>query len=404
MGRNRQTAAASDSEYFSATRGDSREYGNVSAATTYGTHRESPYAMRPVYDSRYAQRYARRILLANNFDDVLDEEAQQIRRDGRVRRDSLPMAFARSLEYIIRKPYEAEYPELRASEYIPLMTEVPPEAATFTYRMLDKMGQAQIIAESGNDAPKVGIKGQEWQQPVVTVGISYDYTILDTMRAARMNIPLDAYLAESARFSCEFEMEQLAAIGNAAYGLAGLTNAPNISAVTQLSIASGNWVTQANSIGAASTINAQAPAVAVAQGIVSDILACKKNIFINTKGIHQANLGLLTTSGYAALMSTPRSPAYTDDNLLDWIEKVCQIQIESWPQLDTAGAVTVSGLNGRVMIYKRDPKILNLVLAQPFTQLPPQPIRMAWEVMAYLRTGAVQVRFPKCVAYLDGVC
>ncbi len=55
------------------------------------------------------------------------------------------------------------------------------------------------------------------------------------------------------------------------------------------------------------------------------------------------------------------------------------------------------------MVYKKDPKILSLVIAQPFTQLPPQPIRMAWEVMTYLRTGAVQVRFPKAVAYIDGV-
>ena len=387
MGRARQIAGASDSRYFAATRGDSTEYGNVSATSTYELHGRSPYAAQPVYDSKYATRYARRILIQNGWDAELDQEAQQMRRDGRMRRDSLSVAFARALEYIIRKPYEAEYPELRAPEFIPLMTEVPPEAATFTYRMLDKMGQAAIIAESGNDAPKVGIKGQEWQQPIVTVGASYDYTILDTMRAARMNIPLDAYLAEAARFACEYEMELLAAVGNANYGLAGLTNAPNITSSAQQST-TGSWVQQANSIGAASTINAQAPAVAVAQGIVSDILFAKKGIFVNTLGIHQADLMLTTIPGYAALMSTPRSPAFTDDTLLDWLEKVCQIQIEAWTQLDAAGSISVGGLSGRVMVYKRDPKVLNLVLAQPFTQLPPSrsgwPGRL-WHICAQVR-------------------
>lgn len=375
-------------------------YAGMSTAKMYA---ESPYAGLPRYDSRYARRYAWNIMQANGMFAELDEELRAMRRDGRRSDAGLTMAFARSLEYIIRKPYEAEYPELRAPEFIPLMTEVPPEAASFTYRMLDKMGQAAIINEDGTDAPKVDIKGEEWQQPIVTIGASYGYNILDTMRASRMGIPLEAYKAEAARFACEYLMENLAAVGNSNYGLAGLTNAPNITAVTQVST-TGSWVQQANSIGAASTINAQAPAVAVAQGIVADILAAKKTIFVNTQGIHLADLGLVSVSGYAALMATPRSPAFTDDTLLDWLEKVCQIQIECWPQLNTAGAITVGGLNGRAMIYKRDPKILNLVLAQPFTQLPPQPSRMAWEVMAYLRTGAVQVRYPKAVSYLDGVC
>jgi hypothetical protein len=365
---------------------------------------DNPYKGTPRYDSRYARRYARNILMQAGFFAELDEELRDMRRDGRRSDAGLSMAFARSLEYIIRKPYEAEYPELRAAEFIPLMTEVPPEAASFTYRMLDKMGQAAIIQENGNDAPKVDIKGEEWQQPIVTIGASYDYTILDTMRASRMGVPLEAYKAEAARFACEYLMENLAAVGNSNYGLAGLTNAPNITATTQVSIASGSWVQQANTLGAASTLNAQAPAVAIAQGIVSDILAMKKGIFVDTQGIHQADLGLVTVSGYAALMSTPRSPAFTDDTLLDWLEKVCQIQIECWPQLNSAGAITVGGLTGRVMVYKRDPKILNLVLAQPFTQLPPQPSRMSWEVVAYLRTGAVQVRYPRAVRYMDGVC
>lgn len=405
MGRQRISAGASDSPFYAATHGDSRDFGNVSGASFSDVGKPNPYVLRPKFDSRHARKYALNLMQHAGMYDELQAEARQIRLDGgRVRRDSLPLAFARTLEYIIRKPYEAEYPELRATEFIPLMTEVPPEAATFTYRMLDKMGVAAIIAESGNDAPKVNIKGYERQQPIVTIGASYDYTILDTMRMARMGIPLDAYLAEAARFACEYQMELLAAVGNSNYGLAGLTNAPNITAVTQLSIANGSWVQQVNSIGSASTVNAQAPAVAVTQGIVSDILQAKRTIFTNTKGIHLADTCLLSTSGYAALMATPRSPAFTDDTLLDYIEKAVQLQIECWPQLDSAGAITVGGLSGRAMIYKRDPKILSLVLAQPFTQLPPQPIRMSWEIMAYLRTGAVQVRYPLAVSYIDGVC
>lgn len=374
-------------------------YAGMATAKMYG---ENPYLGLPRYDSRYARRYARKIMEHAGLYDELDAE---IRRDGGVSRldaAGLSVAFARSLEYIIRKPYEAEYPELLAPQFIPLMTEVPPEANSFTYRMLDKTGQAAIINENGSDAPKVDIKGEEWQQPIVTLGASYDYTILDTMRAARLGIPLEAYKAEAARFACEYLMEQLAATGNAAYGLAGLTNAPGITATAQQS-SGGNWIQQVATIGSASTTNATPPAVVVAQAIAADFLAMIKGVFTDTQGIHRPTDGLISVAAMAALMAQPRSPGFTDDNLLDYLEKMCQLDIECWPQLNSAGAVLVGSNQGRVMVYKKDPKLLNLVVAQPFTQLPPQPIKMAWEVMTYMRTGAVQVRYPRTVRYMDSV-
>jgi hypothetical protein len=365
----------------------------------------SPYAGIGRYDGRYAGRYARRIL--ENDGRFFSELDAEIRQDGfGIRNDGLSMVFARALDYIIRKPYEAEYPELRAAEFLPLMTEVPPEALSFTYRMIDKMGVAQIIQENGSDAPKVDIKGQEWQAPLVTIGASYDYTVLDTLRAARMNVPLESYKAEAARFACEFSLEQIAAVGASLSGVAGFTNAPGISATTQLS--TGNWIKQIQSIGTATTSNATPPAVVVTQAIAGDINAMISSVFSATQGIHRPDTVLVPVAAYAALMTAPRSPGFTDDTILDYLEKACQVDIECWPQLNTAGLVSTTdslgvSYKGRVMCYKKDPKLLNLVVAQPWTQLPPQPTRMAWEVTSYLRTGGVTVRFPKSATYMDSV-
>jgi hypothetical protein len=364
-----------------------------------------PFAGLGRYDGKYAPRYSRRIL--ENDGRFFEELDQEIRSDGMgIRNDGLSMVFARALDYIIRKPYEAEYPELRAAEFLPLMTEVPPEALSFTYRMIDKMGVAQIIQENGSDAPKVDVKGQEWQAPLVTIGASYDYTVLDTLRAARMNVPLEAYKAEAARFACEFSLEQIAAVGAPLSGVAGFTNAPGISATTQLS--TGNWIKQIQNIGAASLSNATPPAVVATQGIISDINAMITKVFTATQGIHRPDTVLIPVAAYAALMTAPRSPGFTDDTILDFIEKACQIDIECWPQLNTAGLVSSTDNNGvaykgRVMCYKKDPKLLNLVIAQPWTQLPPQPTRMAWEVTSYLRTGGVTVRYPATATFMDGV-
>jgi hypothetical protein len=376
--------------------------GAMGAVVGDGTY--NPYFGVPKYDSRFAVRYARDILASGKYYQELDND---FRSDGMgFRADSLSMVFARALDYIIRKPYEAEYPELRAPEFLPLMTEVPPEALTFTYRMIDKIGQAQIIQENGSDAPKVDIKGEEWQAPIVTIGMSYDYTILDTLRAARMNVPLEAYKAEAARFGCEYLMEVIAAVGALNSGVAGFTNAPGVQATAQVSVASGNWIKQIASIGTASTSNATPPAVVVTQAIAGDVNAAISQVFTATQGIHRPDTMLVDVAAYAALMTAPRSPGFTDDTILDYLEKNCQIDIECWPQLNSAGAVTTTyngvSYSGRVMLYKKDPKLLNLVVCQPWTQLPPQPIRMAWEVTSYLRTGGVTIRYPNSVTYLDG--
>jgi hypothetical protein len=197
--KNRQVRDPSRSQYASA----------VGSAEL---HEQNPYTDRPRYDSRYARMYSRNILQQAGYFAELQAE---VRADGLGYREDagLSLVFARALDYIIRKPYEAEYPELRAPEFLPLMTEVPPEALTFTYRMIDKLGQAAIIQENGSDAPKVDLKGEEWQSPIVTIGASYDYTVLDTLRAGRLNIPLEAYKAEAARFASEYLEEVIAPVG-----------------------------------------------------------------------------------------------------------------------------------------------------------------------------------------------
>jgi hypothetical protein len=131
-------------------------------------------------------------------------------------------------------------------------------------------------------------------------------------------------------------------------------------------------------------------------------------VFNATQGIHRPDTVLVDVAAYSALMTAPRSPGFTDDTLLDYLEKVCQVDIECWPQLNTAGAVATTAAggvsySGRVMIYKKDPKLLNLVVCQPWTQLPPQPIRMAWEITSYLRTGGVTVRYPLTACFMDSV-
>lgn len=343
----------------------------------------------PRFDTRMSRHYARR-LMYELTPELLND---RVRADGR-RADSLTAAFARQLEYIYKEVFEIEYAKLRAPDFIPVSTEVPQGSLTFTYRMWDKKGRARIIHNFSSDLPKADVVAKEFPSPVIWVGDSYGYSIGDLQRAAMTNAPLEQLKANAARWAIEQLAEEIACAGSAQDGVPGLINAPGIVGTTP--IASSGWITLINSIGAA-TPSQPASAVAAVQQIASDVNAMKNKIRTATLGLHDPDTCLLPTPLYTALDTAPRSPAFTDDTFLDYLRKLTKMNFDYWPQLDDKGS---DGL-GRVMVYEKDPEVLRLILAQPFTQTPPQPRQLAWEIPCYAQYGGVMVIRPQAVTYMD---
>jgi len=304
--------------------------------------------------------------------------------------------FARQLEYLFAEVIKVEYPALRATEFIPLNTEPPPGSLSYTYRMWDAVGKAKVITNYADDLPKVTVEANEWQSPIITTGMSYDFGVQDVARAALGNFPLEQGLADAARFAIEFLGEDIACTGYAAAGVPGMVNAPGVAATAQVS--TGTWLAQIATIASASP-STPATAVAVAQDLIMDIQAMKKKVWTNTKGLYPATTVLLPSTLWTALDAVPRSPAFTDDTLLDYMRKITGLDIDYWLPLDTAG----SGGHGRVMCYRKDPQVLQLVRARSFTQLPPQAINLAWQVPCLAEEGGVMVKRPGAVTYMDGL-
>lgn len=303
-------------------------------------------------------------------------------------------AFARELEHIFQQVIQADYPELRATEFIPLNTEVPAGSLTYTYRLWTRTGRAKVIHNYAEDLPNAGVNAMEWPAPIITTGASYSFSVVDMQRVALTGTPLESLLADAARWAVEFLGEQIACVGSAQDQVVGLVNAPGIVATAQVSI--GTWLAQIAAIGLA-TAGAPATAVAAAQGIISDVNAMKAKVRVQTRGLEAITNILLPTDLYAALEAVPRSPAFTDDTLLDYIRKICKVEVDFWPQLDTAGA----GGTGRVMAYKKDPLVARLIRAQPFTQLAPQPVGLAWVVPCLAQEGGVNAIKPLAITYMD---
>lgn len=310
--------------------------------------------------------------------------------------------FARQLEHVFVRTYDILRPELKARKLIPVDTSVGPGADSFTYSQFDKLGVANIVHNYAQDFPNADIVGKQFKQGIVSLGDSYQYSIQDMRAAAMAGLSLDARKAEAARYGIEVKLESLAASGDTNTGLTGLANAPNIQAVTKVS---------QNNAGATTSTWASLLTDALAKGnltaavqeVLKDINAMKRAIFDNTQGVHVPDTLVLTPDCYSILATTQRAPGFTNDTLLDYIldSSPWLKTIEYWPSLSTAGA-NVNSVHGRNMMYQKDPMILSLIISQEFEQFAPQPRNMSFVVPCHMRTGAVTVRYPKAVAYMDG--
>ena len=348
---------------------------------------ENPFAGMMRFDSKHLPQALQRVL-----------ETLQGRADANE-----TALFARQLEYVFTQTYDILYPDLKARKLIPVNTQVPAGADSFTYAQFDKIGVAKIVHNYSQDFPNADVVGKQFKQAIVSLGDSYQYTIQDMRAAALAGQPLESRKAEAARYAMEVLLEKLAVSGDTGTGLLGLSNAPSIQAITKVSqnnagTTASTWKTLITDALAKGNITA------VAQEIQKDVNAMQRAIFDNTKGVHMPDTLVLPTDAYSVLATTPRAPGFTDDSLLDYILEVSPWlnQIDYWSRLDTAGAL-VNGVHGRMMMYQKDPQVLSLIVSQDFEQFAPQARGMSMIIPCHMRTGAVEVRYPLAVAFMDGV-
>ena len=320
-------------------------------------------------------------------------------------------AFARQLEHIIAKVYAAEFAQYKAYSLFPVNTEVGPGDLSYTYRMISRTGNAAVVnAGNSKDLPNADIEAEEWQQQVITLGISYNFTVVDQASAQKAQIAIEAEKAKSAREAIEALEESIACTGYAATGTVGVTNAPGVAQTSQVS--TGTWSAQLKTaLATAPSTTVPYPAVGAVSAIASDILAMKQSIYSSTLGRHKATTGLLPPNLYGMLDGVPRSPAFTDDGILAYLERVTGLEIDDWAILQSAGSVNGSGsaigsadaFKTLVMVYEKNPDVVQLMVAQPFVQLAPQLVGLAIEIPAYSRIGGAMAVRPLGIRTMAGL-
>lgn len=320
------------------------------------------------------------------------------------RTDAAETAFvARALEYIETQTYDFLFPPLEGKKYVPVVDIGAPGAKDVTYRQYKRTGIAKLVTERGQDLPTVGFSVLEFSRRCFRVGASYEYT-LDDLAAAQMasrngqSINIDLEKGKAAVEAIERAMDVVCALGSATsssipglsvgigpdVGMLGLLNQPSAATYTPTTGASSG----------SSAWSGKTPDEKVA-----DLTGIYASQVTNTYKVHQPNTILLPIDQYEKA-NGQRMGDGSDETVISFFKKIKpQVQIDSWQYCQAAGTAGAD----RMVAFTRDARYVRLMVAEMFTQHPPQYNDLEFKVPCTAKLAGVVCPYPLSVTYGDGI-
>jgi hypothetical protein len=288
--------------------------------------------------------------------------------------------IAEQLKFVFTEMYRKEYPENKARKFIPVNTRVPSGAKTYSYCMWDLIGMAQFISDYASDIEAADATCTEVIAKTEGIASSYHYTLMDLRSAEMSKSGLDQQKADAARMAIDNKIDAVAATGDTARNIPGFLNNANVTLVTP---DTGNWAT------------------ATVLQILEDLRKMQRTLIAATKGSIVPDTVLFDQASWDIVTNREMS-VDTGETILQRFLKTSPYvkNADVWHVQDTAD---VAGTGPRIVMYARQPRVLELVIPQDFEQFPPQVKNLAWTVLVHARVGGVSVKYPIAMVYMDGV-
>lgn len=304
--------------------------------------------------------------------------------------DDATNMLALSLEQMRSKVYETEYPELKARLLIPVAGDIDPGAETFAYEEQDYRGSAKIISDDGyaDDPESVETLSRKVTHSVKTLGNAYMWTIQDLRRAAFSGRPLQPRKALAARRVFERGVDNIAAFGAPDDGI------PN-------GFCNKDVGTSAGQIRGTAMTAASWDATPDAAGMVSDLNKAIADMIDASAETVEPDTLVLPIQQFLRLNHTFTSDGNPESALERFLKSNGFVKnVVPWNLMKGVD----DGSNGsRGMLYKKDPDVLELVIPEEFSVLPPQPINFAFKQLCHGRIAGVCVYRPLGMRYLTGL-
>lgn len=284
---------------------------------------------------------------------------------------------ARQLDYVKARTYDRKLPPMNGLALVPQSSDAPEWAETITYKSYDQVGMAKIIANYADDLPRVDVSGKETTVPVRTIGDSYGYNINELLASTALGANLPERKATAARRAVEVKMNQIAMVGDAKYGLYGITNHPNIGTTAGIT---GGWA------GAATGVQ-----------IVADVDILYAAVTTQSKDVHTPTRMAIPSTALAAMKrkyiaDTGGKSAFT-------------MVRENYPDMQIVGLAELQNVGGSSLAiigeFSEENASLETVMA--FNQLPAQARNLELVVPCMARTGGVSVHYPLAFTKAVGI-
>jgi len=293
--------------------------------------------------------------------------------------------------------YKTKYPDYDYAALIPVDSSANEWAKVITFFSMDMVGAAQWQSGAAFDVPFADVERSKFDHSIFMAGIGYQYN-LEEINTARLvpgtNLTTDK--ADAARQAYAQFMYGVAFTGNTEKGMKGLLNYTGVTATDAPSEGDINGGT--NSPYWTHKTSAQ---------IISDFNSVLSGIYTGSNTVEMADTVLLPDSALLMLGSTPLNDT-SDTTILDFIQSKNIYTLTTGQRLTIRGQRALATLGsagtGRMVAYKRDPRVVKLHLPMPHRFLPVwQNGPMNFVIPGIFRTGGVEVRRPGAIRYLDKV-
>lgn len=291
----------------------------------------------------------------------------------------------RELEHKLALSRDVKYATTEARKFVPVNNEGS-GSLTIVAETYDHKGRAKIVSSYADDVPLVNSSKSETRIPVKTIADGFIYSIDEIKAAAKANTSLTDRHMNAARRVVEERLDELAAMGDADYGIVGFARRSDTLAYT------------VPADGSSSSKKWSAKTAAL---ILRDINGMISKMLVDTNDVEKPDTLLVDPEAFAFIAGTTLNST-SDTTILAFIKATSPWvkNIASWNRLTKAGG----SLNTtRAVLYRRDPEALELYIPDEFDMLPPQPENLAFKVPCTLRTAGVGVHYPKSIVYADGV-
>lgn len=313
-------------------------------------------------------------------------EAKYIQFMSRENFDEASSVFlARELHYVRSKALEVPKAPLEAFQVFPVQTDVPADASTADQRIYDSVGVAKIISNYADDLPRADVIAEEHSVKLRDTGAAYGYNVTEIRNARFAGINLSDMKARAVRRSIDEKLNSIAWKGDAAHGIIGFLDNPNITEVTL--DADGN--------GSSSKFSTKS----VTQ-IIRDMNKVIEAIPNATNQVERADTVLLAPNAYNHLAATPRSDN-SDLTILGFLQ-VAHPEIRRWMKV---GALKGAGTGGKDLVIAGhfEPDYVKFEIPERFRQMPVEVRNLEYIINCTARVVGVTVTLPLAFAKAQGV-